>query len=87
MRIVPTITPLGKILAPHISARGIWAHIQIVIEPPEEIWEQEIGEQNKLITTKFQIEIENRKVKGLITYSTELQIFKFKVNSENNQEL
>ena len=29
----------------------------------------------------FQIEIENRKVEGPITYSTEQQIFKFKVNS------
>ena len=29
MGIVPTITPLGELLAPHISARGIWAHIQI----------------------------------------------------------
>ena len=27
------------------------------------------------------MEIENRKVEGLITYSTEQQIFKFKVNS------
>ena len=35
----------------------------------------------------MQIEIENRKVEGLITYSTEQQVFKFKVNSGNNQEL
>ena len=33
------------------------------------------------------MEIENRKVEGLITYSTEQQIFKFKVYSGNNQEL
>ena len=33
------------------------------------------------------MEIENRKVEGLITYSTDKQIFKFKVNSGNNQEL
>ena len=33
------------------------------------------------LTTTFQIEIENRKVEGLITYSTDQQIFKFKVNS------
>ena len=59
----------------------------IEIEPPKENGEQEIGKQNKLLTTKFQIENENRKVEGLITYSTEQQIFKFKVNSENNQEL
>ena len=59
----------------------------IELEPPKENGEQEIGEQNKLLTTKFQIEIENRKVEGLITYSTDQQMFKLKVNSENNQEL
>ena len=53
----------------------------IEIEPPEENREQEIGKQDKLLTTTFQIEIENRKVEGLITYSTDQQIFKFKVNS------
>ena len=53
----------------------------IDIEPPQENGEQEIGKQDKLLTTTFQIEIENRKVKGLITYSTDQQIFKFKVNS------
>ena len=51
------------------------------IEPPKENGEQEIGKQDKLLTTKFQIESENRKVEGLITYSTEQQIFKSKVNS------
>ena len=40
----------------------------IEIEPPKENGEQEIGKQDKLLTTKFQIEIENRKVEGLITY-------------------
>ena len=53
----------------------------IEIEPPKENGEQEIGKQDKLLTTKFQIEIENRKVEGLTTYSTDQQIFKFKVNS------
>ena len=43
----------------------------IEIEPPQENGEQEIGKQDKLLTTTFQIEIENRKVKGLITYSTD----------------
>ena len=33
------------------------------------------------------MEIENRKAEGLITYSTDQQIFEFKVNSANNQEL
>ena len=61
----------------------------IELEPPKENGEQEIGEQNKLLTTptKFQIEIENRKIEGLITYSTDQQMFKLKVNSENIQEL
>ena len=53
----------------------------IEIDPPRENGEQEIGKQDKLLTTTFQIEIENRKVEGLITYSTDQQIFKFKVNS------
>ena len=59
----------------------------IEIEPPRENREQEFGKQNKFLSTKFQIEIENRKVEGLITYSTEQQILKFKVNSGNIQEL
>ena len=59
----------------------------IEIEAPKEDGGQEIGQQYKLLTTKFQIKIENRKVEGLITYSTDQQIFKFKVNSGNNQEL
>ena len=54
---------------------------EIEIEPPQENGEQEIGKQDKLLTTTFQIEIENRKFEGLITYSTDHKIFKFKVNS------
>ena len=54
---------------------------EIEIDPPKENGEQGIGKQDKLLTTKFQIEIENRKVEGLTTYSTDQQIFKFKVNS------
>ena len=53
----------------------------IETKPPRENGEQEIGKQDKLLTTTFQIEIENRKVEGLITYSTDQQIFNFKVNS------
>ena len=53
----------------------------IEIESPQENGEQETGKQDKLLITTFQIEIENRKVEGLITYSTDQQIFKFKVNS------
>ena len=54
---------------------------EIEIDPSKENGEQEIGKQDKLLTTTFHIEIENRKVEGLITYSTDQQIFKFKVNS------
>ena len=53
----------------------------IEIEPSKQNGEQEIGKQDKLLTIKLRMEIENRKVEGLITYSTEQQIFKFKVNS------
>ena len=53
----------------------------IEIKPPKENGEQEIGKQDKLLTTTFQVETENRKVEGLITYSSDQQIFKFKVNS------
>ena len=53
----------------------------IEIEPPKENGEEEIGKQDKLLTTIYQIEIKNRKVEGLITYSTEQQVFIFKVNS------
>ena len=49
------------------------------------------GEQNiqgdKLLTTNFEVEVENRKVEGLVTYSTDQQIFKFKVNSGTDQEV
>ena len=59
----------------------------IEIEPPKENGEQENGKQANHLSTKFQMEIENRKVEGLITYSTDQQIFKFKVNSGSSQEL
>ena len=59
----------------------------IEIEPPKENGEQEIGKQDKFLTTKFQTEIENSNVEGLRTYWTDQQIFKFKGNSGNNQAL
>ena len=46
----------------------------IEIEPPQENGEQENGKQAKLLTTTFQIKVENRKVEGLITYSADQQI-------------
>ena len=49
------------------------------------------GEQNKqeekLLTTNFEVKVKNRKVEGLITYSTDQQIFQFKVNSGTDQEI
>ena len=49
------------------------------------------GEQNKqeeeLLTTNFEVEVKNRKNEGLITYSTNQQIFKLKVNSGTDQEV
>ena len=49
------------------------------------------GEQNKqentLLTTNFEVKVKNRKVEGLITYSTDQQIFKLKVNSGTDQSI
>ena len=49
------------------------------------------GEQNeqesKLLATNFEVKVVSRKVGGLITYSTDKQIFKFKVNSGTDQEV
>ena len=42
---------------------------EIEIDPPKENGEQEIGKQDRLLTTKFQIEIENRNVEGINKYS------------------
>ena len=44
-------------------------------------------QNNKLLTTNFEVKLENRKVEGLITYSTDQQIFKLKVNSGTDQEV
>ena len=49
------------------------------IELPKENGEQNYAKEDELLTTNF--ETENRKVEGLITYSTDQQIFKIKVNS------
>ena len=44
-------------------------------------------QEDKLLTTNFEVKVENQKVEGLITYSTDQQIFKFKVNSGTHQEV
>ena len=51
---------------------------------------QENGEQiavkdNKLLTTNFTVEFQNQKVEGLIAYSLDLQIFKFKVTTAHKE--
>ena len=49
------------------------------------------GEQNKpeeeLLTTNIEVKVEKPKVEGLITYSTDLQVFKLKITSETDQEV
>ena len=57
------------------------------IELPKENGEQNNAKEDELLTPNFEIGIENRKVEGLITYSTDQQIFKFKVNSATDQEV
>ena len=48
--------------------------------------EQNVQNSN-LLTTNFEVKVENRKVEGLITYSSDQQIFKLKVNSGTDQEV
>ena len=57
------------------------------IEIPKENGEQNNAKEDKLLTTNFEVKAENRKVEGLITYSTDQHIFKFKVNSATDQEV
>ena len=49
--------------------------------------EQNNAQEDKLLTTNFEVKVENQKVEVLITYSTDQQIFKFKVNSGTDQEV
>ena len=44
-------------------------------------------QEDKLLTTNFEVEVENRKVEELISYSTDQHIFKFKVNSGTDHEV
>ena len=48
---------------------------------------QNNAQEDKLLTTNFEVKVENRKVEGRITYSTDQQIFKFMVISGSNQEV
>ena len=49
--------------------------------------EQNNAQESKLLITNFEVKVENQKVEGLITYSTDQQIFKLKVNSGTDQEV
>ena len=49
--------------------------------------EQNNKQDNKLLTTNFEVEVENRKVEGLITYSTDQQLFQLEVISGSNKEV
>ena len=44
-------------------------------------------QEDKLLTPNFEVKVENPKVEGLITYSTDQHIFKLKVNSGTDQEV
>ena len=57
------------------------------IETYENNGEQNNAQQDKPLTTNFEVKVENRKVEGLITYSTDQQIFKFNINSTTDQEV
>ena len=57
------------------------------IELPKENGKQNNAKEDKLLTTNFEVNAENRKDEELITYSTDQQIFKFKVNSATDQEV
>ena len=55
-------------------------------EPPKENGEQNIVQENKLLSTNFTVKIENRKVEGIITYSLDQQKFKFKGNNNGHKK-
>ena len=57
------------------------------IELPKENGEQNNAREDEHLTTNFEMQSENRKVEGLITYSTYQQIFTFKVKSGTDQEV
>ena len=57
------------------------------IQTNENNGEQNNIQDNKLLTTNFEIKVDNQKVEGLITYSTDQQIFKFEDISGSNQEV
>ena len=59
----------------------------VEIELPKMNGEQNNTKEDKLLTTNLEVQPENRKVEGPITYSTDQQIFKFKANAATDQEV
>ena len=55
--------------------------------PTYEIYAEKNVQDNTLLTTNFEVKVENRKVEGLITYSTDQQIFKLKGNCGTDQKV
>ena len=53
-------------------------------ESPQENGEQNNVQENKLLSTNFTVETQNRKVEGLKPYCLGQQIFKLKVNNGHN---
>ena len=44
-------------------------------------------QEDKLVSTNFKVKVKKQKVEGLVSYSTDKHIFKFKVNSGTDQEV
>ena len=57
------------------------------LELPKVNGEQNNTKEDELQPTNIEMEIENRKVEGLISYSTDQQIFEFEVKSGTDQEV
>ena len=54
-------------------------------ESPKQNGEQNIVKDNKPLSTNFTVEIKNWKVEGLLTYSLDQQVFKFKVTNGHKE--
>ena len=77
--------PAGSITSKHDDDDSFEDKPITEFELHKENGEQNIVQENKLLSTNFTIKIENCEVEGLITYSMYQQIFKFKDNSENKE--
>ena len=70
--------PTVLIKSTHDNADSPTFMLTSEVEPTQENGEHDIAKENKLLCTNLTVEMENRKVEGLITYSLDQQIFKFK---------